>query len=243
MRIIPIATFLMTLVPTSVALGAGPEARQVRFVARDEPDITLEGTLHVPEREARVPGVVVCHPDPRMGGASDDAVVVAVSHEAFQRGMVVLRFNFRGVGKSTGEYDGEAEVNDVLGALDFLREQPEIDPERTFVAGYSFGASMALLAALQDDESPAYAGVSLPYSGLAHEQELLGTASELGKRAFIVIGDEDQYGDADAIRELLPAETTQVTVLPGVAHFYRAAGALEKMAEAVVDFLAGVGPD
>jgi len=243
MRITPIAILLMTVVGPPVALGDVPGTRQVRFAARGEPGVVLEGVLHVPGREARVPGVVMCHPDPRMGGSADDAVVMAVWRVAVERGMAVLRFNFRGVGESTGEYDGKAEVNDVLGALDFLREQPEIDPEQTHVAGYSFGAAMALLAALQDDESLAYAGVSLPYSGLAHEREFLGAASELRKRAFIVIGDEDQYGDADAIRQLLPEETTQVTVLPGVAHFYRATGAVGKMADAVVGFLAGIGPD
>jgi len=77
----------------------------------------------------------------------DSNVVMAVCDGLIQAGIAALRFNFRGVGQSEGQSSGGAqEVADLLGALNFLAEQDEIDPDRIGLAGYSFGARMCFAA-------------------------------------------------------------------------------------------------
>src|SRR5438093_13728759 len=108
--------------------------------------LTLEGALNLPERTP-APGIVVCHPHPMYGGDMHNNVVDAVCQTAAANGIVALRFNFRGAGGSEGIYDnGVGEQDDVGAALAYLRELPEVDGARVALAGYSFGAAIALQA-------------------------------------------------------------------------------------------------
>ena len=89
-------------------------------------------------------GLIMCHPHPLFGGTMDNKVVATVIRAAQRLGMNTLRFNFRGVGNSTGEHDkGQGEQGDVLAAIDFAVQQGW---QRIIVAGFSFGAGMACLA-------------------------------------------------------------------------------------------------
>src|SRR5947199_422566 len=82
-------------------------------------DIVLEGRLAVPAG-ARA-GVVICHPHPLYGGDMDNPVVVRVAEVCRELGLATLRFNFRGVGASTGRHgEGRDERHDVVGALAHL---------------------------------------------------------------------------------------------------------------------------
>ena len=88
---------------------------------------------------------VACHPHPLYGGTMHDAVVGRLCEAATRTGMGSLRFNFRGVGASTGVHDkGIGEVDDLLSVVHWLREVRGI-PSVT-VCGYSFGAIVALSA-------------------------------------------------------------------------------------------------
>ncbi|MGC1342765.1 MAG: CocE/NonD family hydrolase, partial [Candidatus Binataceae bacterium] len=76
-------------------------------------DLTLEGLLARPERSGASPGAVICHPHPMYGGSMNNNVVEAIIAAMWRRGYATLRFNFRGVGASEGEYDGgEGEAAD-----------------------------------------------------------------------------------------------------------------------------------
>jgi alpha/beta superfamily hydrolase len=102
----------------------------------------LEGLLQ--EREGAHPAFValVCHPHPRYGGTMHNKVVHRVALTLHDLGAVVLRFNYRGVGKSAGAYDrGEGELEDARAALRFL--QARHPGARRWVAGFSFGAWIA----------------------------------------------------------------------------------------------------
>lgn len=102
----------------------------------------LEGDLLVPP-DARG-SAVVCHPHPRYGGNRQDAVVGALSRAFVDTRLRVLRFDFRGVGGSAGSPgDGAAERDDLVAAIDFL--DPGEGP--LIIAGYSFGADLALSVA------------------------------------------------------------------------------------------------
>jgi alpha/beta superfamily hydrolase len=94
------------------------------------------------------PFAVVCHPHPLMGGTMDNKVVTTTARALQSAGMPVIRFNFRGVGASAGTWDGGA--GETLDALGVARWGQERWPGRALViAGFSFGAWVALRAAQQ----------------------------------------------------------------------------------------------
>lgn len=123
--------------------------------------LQLEGMLHLPEEHPPFPAVAVCHPHPLHGGDMDNNVVFSICEELAKVSIVALRFNFRGVGRSEGDYaEGIGEQDDVLAALAFLRSSTTVDPRRIGLAGYSFGARVALPVALREEEVKAVVLVS-----------------------------------------------------------------------------------
>ena len=111
-------------------------------------DITLEGVWHLPESSGPLPAVIVCHPHSLYGGNMSNNIVFGVCQALALNEIAALRFNFRGVGKSGGEFGGgAAEQEDVRAALDLVLSTPNIDPERIGLAGYSFGGGVALAVA------------------------------------------------------------------------------------------------
>jgi len=114
------------LVPLELSGSAGP----------------IEALLQ--EHDGREPGLVavVCHPHPLFGGTLNNKVVHRVASTLHELGAAVLRFNFRGVGRSAGAFDqGEGELDDARVALAFLRERHP--SARRWVAGFSFGSWVA----------------------------------------------------------------------------------------------------
>ena len=99
--------------------------REERRLLAPSGDVTLEAVLHIPGGMAPRALVVVCHPHPLYGGSMDNNVVAAICEAALQEGMAALRFNFRGVGKSSGRHDnGAGEQLDILAMLAFAAELP-----------------------------------------------------------------------------------------------------------------------
>ena len=126
-------------------------------------NITLEGVWHVPQTTGHFPIVIVCHPRPLYGGSMSNNVVLAICQALPQQSITAFRFNFRGVGRSGGEYgEGIAEQEDVWAALNFVVSIPEIAPAIVGLAGYSFGAWTAGQATIRDDRVRAFAAVALP---------------------------------------------------------------------------------
>lgn len=107
----------------------------------------LDGIAHVP-RDAHRAIALVCHPLPTMGGTMENKVAVTLAKTFTELGCVALRFNYRGVGKSEGEYTGgDGEVEDVLAVAEFAREQFGDLP--LILSGFSFGGYVAARAAQQ----------------------------------------------------------------------------------------------
>jgi alpha/beta superfamily hydrolase len=144
-------------------------------------------------------------------------VVGALIRACLDTDVAALRFNFRGVGDSEGSYDdGKGEQDDIVAALEHLRERPEIDFTRIVLAGYSFGAMVALRVASGREDLAAVVAVSNP--------TVRGPKVEVYLRAptLFVTGDRDQYCDGALLteyREQLGDDVT-VEVLPGVDHFW-----------------------
>ena len=124
-------------------------------------DISLEGVLWLPESSGQFPAVVVCHPHSLYGGNMNNNVVHEVCVALGEHSIASLRFNFRGVGRSGGQFaDGVGEQEDVKAALSFLEGHKEIDSSRLGLCGYSFGTMVNIPVADVDERVQAYAGVS-----------------------------------------------------------------------------------
>jgi uncharacterized protein len=118
--------------------------------------------------------LVVCHAHPKMQGTMKSPLLLAFRDEMVARGWSVLRFNFRGVGGSEGEFgDGAGEVADVLGAVAFIRD--EIGDTPVALLGWSFGGAIALQAAPRDQIVVACVAIAP-----AIERVGVASATELG---------------------------------------------------------------
>ncbi len=108
--------------------------------------LTLEGVISSPvDGGVSLPAIAVCHPHPMLGGNMNSPIVTSICREASREGMVALRFNFRGVGDSEGEFsNGKEEHNDVKSALNVLANWPGVNRRRIGVVGYSAGAAILI---------------------------------------------------------------------------------------------------
>lgn len=193
--------------------------------------LELEGVLHTPTGGGPVPVVVVCHPHPQYGGDMANNVVMAVVRGAVARGIAALRFNFRGVGRSTGTYDGgRGEQDDVRAALACAAARPEVDAARLGLAGYSFGAVMA--ASAVDERVEALALIAPPLVAA----DLGDRLSSCQRLLLLLAGERDQFCPADAVRQLAAQCRAELVLVPGVDHFWF--GQERRIEEAVGDFLA-----
>jgi alpha/beta superfamily hydrolase len=117
--------------------------RRIESHLLDGPAGKLEALLEAPEDGAPRAVAVVCHPHPLFGGAMHNKVVYRVARALRSSGYVVLRFNFRGVGKSEGRHDlGVGEIDDARAALGWLRYRYPDLPYT--LAGFSFGSRVIL---------------------------------------------------------------------------------------------------
>ncbi len=199
--------------------------------------LKLEGVLHLPDDDGRSPGVVVCHPHPLYGGSMDNNVVQAVAAALVGRKMAAFTFNFRGVGGSQGRFDnGRGEQDDIRAAVGWLFAQPDVDGERLGLAGYSFGASVALPFARGDTRVKAVALVSLPLMDGTQVEQAEEILSTLTIPKLLLCGDEDFVVPPAALERVSrkAMEPKEVRVVPGADHFWW--GNEGTMAETVADF-------
>lgn len=125
------------------------ECKQDYRLMLDGPTGQLEALLNMPERLANNHAIaLICHPHPQFGGTMQNKVVHTVARAMSALGIPALRFNYRAVGKSEGEYDeGRGETADVVAAANWLQQQwPEHD---LWVAGFSFGGFVGVQATSQ----------------------------------------------------------------------------------------------
>ena len=103
------------------------------------PEGRLEGRYH-PQREKDAPIALILHPHPQFGGTMNNRVVYNLHYCFYKMGFNVMRFNFRGVGRSQGEFDqGVGELSDAAAALDYL-QMHNPNTKHCWVVGFSFGA-------------------------------------------------------------------------------------------------------
>lgn len=177
----------------------------------------LEALVKEPDGPSRG-AAVVCHPHPLHGGTMHTKAVYRAAQALSDVGLVALRFNFRGVGASTGSYDeGIGEQGDVTAALDWLaREYPE---QPLVAGGFSFGSRVGLTVGLNDARVAALLGLGLPVDMEGYDFDFLAGTD---KPLLVVQGENDEFGSGERVEATLSGMGPHVTVVrvPGSDHYF-----------------------
>jgi alpha/beta superfamily hydrolase len=196
----------------------------------DGPAGALEALLETPQDADPLAVAVVCHPHPLHGGTLQNKVAHTLARGFAGLGFAALRFNFRGVGASQGEFaNGVGEQDDVIAAVDWLRnEHPKLD---LWLAGFSFGAAMAIRAATETRPA-GLISVAPAVSRFADD-----ALTQPDCPWLIVQGDQDELVDIDEtiawVNELDPGP--RLEVFPDTEHFFH--GKLIELRNAVQEFV------
>ena len=222
--------------------ATGSDTAKLRSLHLSGPAGRLETLLN--EGLADAPfAALVCHPHPKGGGTMHNKVVYhamkVLNAPEWGLSWPVLRFNFRGTGLSEGAHDGNAEADDVLAAIEWLENEYR---RPLIVAGFSFGAVMALLACCERGGKKARASVhAIAALGLPtqaegrHYRHSFLAGCRVPK--FFLSGDRDNYAPEFDLRQVVAttAEPRKLALIPGADHFFT--GQLQAMQSALSGWL------
>jgi len=175
--------------------------------------------------------VVLAHPHPQHGGTMHTRVVYQSAKALARIGCGVLRFNFRGVGRSAGAFDeGIGELDDFRAALDFVRARYPGAP--LWAAGMSFGSWIALTSGAMDPRVSTLIGIATPAARFD-----LGPVGGSGKAKYFIHGERDEICPLKDLRELYAraAEPKELVVIDGADHLFD--GKAGEVADAIEDLL------
>jgi uncharacterized protein len=191
----------------------------------------LEALLEEPEEAGALEAAVVCHPHPRGGGTMHNKVVYRLARGLRKTGCIVLRFNYRGVNLSEGEYDeGVGETEDARAALRELeRRYPNLP---LLAAGFSFGSRVALRLASQEASIQRVIAAGFP-TRIAERD----FAYQVQVPKYFVQSTHDEFGPRPELQEFFESlpEPKRLDWVEASDHFF--ADALDSF-EAIVE---GIG--
>jgi alpha/beta superfamily hydrolase len=176
----------------------------------------LEAVLLAPDGEP-VAAAILCHAHPLRGGSMHFRLLFRLSRLLREKRFAVLRFHFRGVGRSEGEHDeGRGEQEDAGAALDHLAESYPEKP--ILLGGFSFGASIALRVGLAEDRVRSILALGLPVSYWRGRE----VSNPAGKPVLFVQGEHDEFGDAGAIRDFVGSfpGPSELAIVRGGDHLF-----------------------
>ncbi len=179
------------------------------FIRND--NLVIEALLHNADSKK---AAIVCHPHPLMGGSMHNNVVAATVQAFAGENYATLRFNFRGVGASSGVYDeGKGESCDIIYVANYLHER-EFD--EIFFAGYSFGAWAGAKVISETDQIFYYViFISPPVNHFNFD-----FAKLKNKVNLIICGDADNFCDIAEITEKSEKIDAKLEIIKGADHFY-----------------------
>src|SRR5437868_13455014 len=195
----------------------------------------LEGRYH-PAQQKNAPIAMILHPHPQFHGTMNHQIVYQCYYAFAHRGLSVLRFNFRGVGRSQGSFDhGTGELSDAASALDWAQT---INPEARacWVAGFSFGAWIGMQLLMRRPEVEGFISIAPPAN--LYDFSFLAPCPSSG---LIVHGDRDAVVPPKDVNTLVEKLKTQKgividqQVIPGANHFFDSK--LEPLMQTVTAYL------
>lgn len=200
----------------------------------------LEALLNVGAADAAY-SAVVCHPHPPSGGTMHTKVVYHAAKAFSHFGVPVLRFNFRGTGRSEGVHDGgPGEIADVTAALDWLQNEFGLP---ILLAGFSFGANIGFRAACGDDRVKGLVGLGMPLEagGRSYSYEFM---ADCNKPKLLLTGAQDPFAPRAVMERVFHAAPgeTEMHWIDGAEHFFAGVPGspevkLDRMREAMQDWL------
>ncbi|MEP7270947.1 MAG: alpha/beta fold hydrolase [Acidobacteriota bacterium] len=162
---------------------------------------------------------LILHPHPLFGGTMHNKVVYRAAKALEEAGFTTLRFNFRGVGESTGQHDdGRGEVDDARLALDhLLTDQPKA--REVVIAGFSFGAAVGLQLGCDDDRAQQVVAIGTPL-----RIKELAFLDSCRKPKLFIHGEQDKIAPLKPLEERLERLPTDIPwkliKIPGAEHFF-----------------------
>jgi alpha/beta superfamily hydrolase len=195
----------------------------------------LEARYHH-ENNADSPIALILHPHPQFGGTMNNQIVYSTYYSFAERGFSVLRFNFRGVGRSQGAFDhGQGELSDAASALDWAQT---INPEARacWIAGVSFGSWIGMQLLMRRPEIEGFISIAPPANRF--DFSFLAPCPSSG---LFVHGDKDRVAPLKEVQGLIEKLKTQKgiviehAVIPNANHFFE--DCIEDLQEAVGGYL------
>jgi alpha/beta superfamily hydrolase len=185
------------------------------------PEGRLEGRYHHSETP-RAPIAVILHPHPQHGGTMNNKVVYNLYYVFVKKGFSVVRFNFRGVGRSQGDFDnGLGELSDAASALDWLQS---VNPNASscWVAGFSFGAWIGMQLLMRRPEIEGFVSIAPPAN--MYDFSFLAPCPSSG---LILQGTEDDVVPEPSVEKLANKLKLQKNIVidyqlvKGANHFFK----------------------
>ena len=199
------------------------------------PEGRLEGKYQPgPEPDSAI--ALILHPSPQHGGSMNNKVVYTLFHTFVKRGFAVLRFNFRGVGRSQGVFTkGEGELSDAASALDWLQGYNQ-NSRQCWIAGCSFGAWIGMQLLMRRPEITGFISVAPPAN--MYDFTFLAPCPSSG---LVLTGERDEIVPYESVTKLVDKLNQQRDinvvheVVPGANHFFQSK--LEEMDESVTGYM------
>jgi len=199
------------------------------------PDGRLEGCYHQSKRPNAALALLL-HPHPQYGGTMNNEVVFNLYQNFARRGFSSLRFNFRGVGRSQGQFDnGQGELSDAASALDWMQSRNP-NTNTCWIAGFSFGAWVAMQLMMRRPEISGFISIAPPAS--QHDFSFLAPCPASG---MIIHGDKDEVVPQSSVNKLAQKLQKQKNIkidyriIEGSDHFFL--DHLEPLNKQVNDYL------
>lgn len=190
----------------------------------------LEALLEMPRGEPRAVAAFA-HPHPLYGGTMHTKAVFHAAKALARVGVVVLRFNFRGVGSSAGAFDdGDGEREDFRAALEFLQSRYVALP--VWAAGFSFGSWIAMTVGVEDPRVALLLGIAPVVDRYDY-----GSVRQSEKPKFIIHGEEDELVSVRHVRRFYGEcrEPKELVVIDAAGHLFD--GKTSEVGDAVEDLL------
>ena len=186
------------------------------FIPNNE--IKLEAEFFPSKNNINKSCVLICHPHPQFGGDMYNNVVSSVFKIFMDNNIAVLRFNFRGVGKSTGHHtDGEGDVSDVKACVDFLIHN--LNMAAIFICGYSYGAAIGCSAINYSQKIIGFIAISFPWDFMGEEFK---ESTQTRKPKLFIQGTLDNIASFDRFdfHYDFYKEPKSQFIIKGADHFY-----------------------